>query len=33
MTLRIEPYDPAQHPMRDCAELIYGADSSLNALV
>ena len=33
MTLRIEPYDPAQHPMRDCAELIYGTDSSLNALV
>jgi len=33
MTLRIEPYDSAQHPMRDCAELIYGADSSLNAWV
>ena len=33
MTLRIDPYDSAQHPMRDCAELIYGADSSLNAWV
>lgn len=33
MTPRIEPYDPARHDRRACAELIYGADADLNALV
>ncbi|MCD6301968.1 MAG: GNAT family N-acetyltransferase [Anaerolineae bacterium] len=33
MIVHIEPYDPAKHDKHAVAELIYGSDPSLNALV